>query len=187
VNLDVRPAARPPPNAPPGNSLTVAKPVAWVGLYALRVVATMYGLVDRTRRDLSRFSPGRTRWSPADWWSYQRESLSVEIKISARHGHFSDQTKAKIEAKVEKLSRLFERLMEIEVTVDLEQADNPEVELIVHAEHRKDFIATVKAGELMAALDAALHKIEGQLRKYKSKVQDHHRADKTAPETEAND
>lgn len=110
----------------------------------------------------------------------------MEIKISARHGHLSEQTQAKIEAKVEKLSRLFERLMEIEVTVDLQQPDSPEVELTAQAEHRKDFIATVKAGDLMAALDGAIHKVEGQLRKYKSKVQDHHpRTGKSTAETES--
>ena len=98
----------------------------------------------------------------------------MEIKISARHGHLSEQTQVKIEAKVEKLSRFFERLMEITVTVDLQQEDSPEVELIAHAEHRKNFIGTVRASELMAALDGAIHKVEGQLRKYKGKVQDHH-------------
>lgn len=111
--------------------------------------------------------------------------MPVQIKISARHGHLSEQTQAKLEAKVDKLSRFFERLMEIEITVNLEQPDSPEVELIAHAEHRKDFVATVRAGELMAALDAAIHKVEGQLRKYKSKVQDHHpRTGKAAAEPE---
>lgn len=99
----------------------------------------------------------------------------MQIKISARHGTISDETQAKITAKVEKLGRLFERLTSIEVTVDLEHRDAPEVDLRVSAEHKHDFVATVQAGELLAAIDTAIHKLEQQLRKYKQKIQNRHR------------
>ena len=91
------------------------------------------------------------------------------INISTRHGHLSDATRAKISAKVEKLARLFERLTAIDVTVDLEHADVPKVDLQVAAEHKHDFVAADQAESLMAALDGAIHKIEQQLRKYKEK------------------
>jgi putative sigma-54 modulation protein len=106
----------------------------------------------------------------------------VQIKISARHGTISDETQAKITAKVEKLGRLFERLTSIEITVDLEHRDAPEVDLRVSAEHKHDFVATVQAGELLAAIDAAIHKLEQQLRKYKQKIQNRHRGAE-APES----
>jgi len=99
----------------------------------------------------------------------------VQICISTRHGHLSEATQAKLKAKLEKLPRLFERLTAIEATVDLEHAEAPEVELRVSAEHKHDFLAREKSDSLMAALDAALHKIEQQLRKYKEKVQERHR------------
>ncbi len=99
----------------------------------------------------------------------------MQIKISARHGTISDETQAKITAKVEKLGRLFERLTSIEITVNLEHRDAPEVDLRVSAEHKHDFVATVQAGELLAAIDTAMHKLEQQLRKYKQKIQNRHR------------
>ncbi len=95
------------------------------------------------------------------------------IKISARHGHLSEATQGKISAKLEKITRLFERLTAIEVTVNLEDRENPTVDLSVSAEHKHDFVATEQAGDLMASLDGALHKVEQQIRKYKEKVQDH--------------
>ena len=101
----------------------------------------------------------------------------MQIKISVRHGSVSEETQAKISAKVEKLGRLFDRLLQIEVTVDLERRDEPEVDIRVSAEHKHDFVASVRATELMAGLDAAIHKIEQQLRKYKQKIQDHHRSE----------
>ena len=104
------------------------------------------------------------------------------LSISARHGHLSEATKEKITAKVEKLARLFERLTAIEVTVDLEHEENPSVDVRVSAEHKHDFVAAEQSTNLMASLDGVIHKLEHQLRKYKEKVQDHHRT--TAPRHE---
>jgi putative sigma-54 modulation protein len=106
---------------------------------------------------------------------FAKELRAVLINISTRHGHLSDATRAKMTAKVEKLARIFERLTAIDVTVDLEHADVPIVDLQVSAEHKHDFIANDQADSLMAALDGAMHKIEQQLRKYKEKVVERHR------------
>jgi putative sigma-54 modulation protein len=99
----------------------------------------------------------------------------VQINISVRHGHLSEATREKITAKLEKLSRLFERLTAIELTVDLEHQDDPTVDLKVSAEHKHDFVAVDRSGSVMASLDNAIHKLEQQLRKYKEKVLDRHR------------
>ncbi len=95
------------------------------------------------------------------------------INISARHGHLSEATQEKITTKLNKMSRLFDRLTAIELTADLEDRDHPTVDLRVSAEHKHDFVATERSGDLMASVDGALHKIEQQLRKYKDKVQEH--------------
>ncbi len=100
----------------------------------------------------------------------------MQIKISARHGHLSESNQAKIAAKLEKLPRLFDRLSAVEVTVDLEHKADPSVDLRLSAEHKHDFVATERAGDLMASIDGAIHKLEQQLRKYKEKVQNHHRS-----------
>lgn len=99
----------------------------------------------------------------------------MQIKISTRHGTLSDQTRAKITSKVDKLTRIFDRLSEIAVTVDLEHRDDPTVDLKVSAEHKHDFVSTVRAGELMSSVDQVVHKLEQQLRKYKKKIQERHR------------
>ena len=80
----------------------------------------------------------------------------MQVKISARHGHLSEATQAKITTKVERLSRLFERLTAIEVTIDLEHKDTPTVDLKVSAEHKHDFVATEQAGEMWASVDGAV-------------------------------
>ena len=99
----------------------------------------------------------------------------MEIKISVRHGQLSEETQAKITAKVEKLTRFFERLTSIDLTVNLERRDTPELTLRVSAEHKHDFLASDRSETMMASLDNVVEKMEQQLRRYKEKVQDRHR------------
>ena len=103
----------------------------------------------------------------------------MQIRISTRHGSVSEETRSKIMAKLEKLGRYFERLTEIEVTINLERRDEPEVEVRVNAEHKHDFVASLRGGELLATIDQVMHKVEQQLRKYKQKIQEHHRGSGT--------
>jgi putative sigma-54 modulation protein len=98
----------------------------------------------------------------------------VQVRISARHGHLGASTQDKITEKTEKLNRFFDRLSAIEVTVDLEHREAVKVEVCVSAEHTADFVASDE-GELFAALDRVIHKLEQQLRKHKEKIQTGHR------------
>lgn len=104
------------------------------------------------------------------------KELTVQIKISTRHGHVSDGTQAKIRDKVERLGRYVERLTAIEVTVNLERKEQPSVDLRASADHKHDFVATAEAESILAAMDLVVEKMEQQLRKYKEKVQDRHRS-----------
>lgn len=99
----------------------------------------------------------------------------MQVSISARHGHLSDASRQKIEQKVNKLTRIFERLTSIDVTIDLEHDETPEVDLRVSAEHKHDFVATDRSDSLMGSIDTVVHRMEQQLRKYKEKIQSRHR------------
>ena len=99
----------------------------------------------------------------------------MQIKISARHGHLSEATQQFIREKAQKLLHFFERIMLIEVTVDLKN-DIKLVEFLVSAEHKHDFVAREAGSTPEVAMDACFHKIEQQLRRYKEKVQ-HHKGD----------
>lgn len=99
----------------------------------------------------------------------------MQINISTRHGSVSDATREKIAERVEKLTRYFDRLISIDVTVDLERRDQPLVDLKVSAEHKHDFVAEVQGDDLMASLDIVVNKVEQQIRKYKQRIQDRHR------------
>ncbi len=103
----------------------------------------------------------------------------MQIKISARHGHLSDATQDFIREKAQRLLRFFERLTSIEVTVDLKNDTHKMVEFLVSAEHKHDFVARETNNDILAAVDLVVDKLEGQLRRYKEKVQDHRRTPST--------
>ncbi len=67
--------------------------------------------------------------------------------------------------------------MAIEVAVDHGKY-GWEIEILVSAEHKHDFVAKELGLTLEAAMDVCVHKIEQQLRRYKEKVQ-HHKGDVT--------
>ena len=97
----------------------------------------------------------------------------MQINISARHGHLSPGTQEKITEKVEGIRRFFDRMTAIHVTVDLEHRETPRLELRVSAEHHEDFVATVRADSVLAALDGAVDKVEEQLRRFKERLKEH--------------
>ncbi|MFO0914397.1 MAG: ribosome-associated translation inhibitor RaiA [Pirellulales bacterium] len=107
----------------------------------------------------------------------------MQISISARHGHLSQETQEKIRSKVERLVRYYDRVTGIEVTVNLEHKDSVAVEVRVTAEHADDFVASSQDSSAMAALDVVVDKIEQQLRKHKEKRIDHHRMGRRAEAT----
>jgi putative sigma-54 modulation protein len=102
----------------------------------------------------------------------------VQIKITARHGHLSEASQDFIRDKAQKLLHYFDRLMMIEVLVDMKEQECV-VEFLVSAEHKHDFVATERSKDVLAAVDIVMHKLEQQVRKYKEKIQDHRRTPST--------
>jgi putative sigma-54 modulation protein len=102
----------------------------------------------------------------------------VQVKISVRHGHLSDTTQQLIREKALKLTNVFDRITLIDVTVDLKKSEMDkaaQVEFIVQTEHKHDIVAQESHPDVIAAVDLCLHKVQGQLRRYKEKIQDHRR------------
>lgn len=99
----------------------------------------------------------------------------MQVSISTRHGHLSEASQEKLKAKAEKLARFFERIMSIEIVVDLSDSQQPKVDLNVSAEHKHDFVAHEQSESLLGAFDACVQKIEQQLKKYKERVVERHR------------
>jgi putative sigma-54 modulation protein len=96
----------------------------------------------------------------------------MQINISTRHGEISDATKEKITQKVEKLQRFFDRLTSVDVTVNLDKADEPSIEVAVQSEKRNDFVASYQSNDMFGSLDQVVAKLEQQIKKHKEKLRE---------------
>jgi len=100
----------------------------------------------------------------------------VHVAITCKHGQLGANQQEYITRKSEKLLTFFERVTAINVTVTFENG-RVRVEILVDAEHKHDFVADGGGDDVIPTFDATLHKMEQQIRKYKEKIQDHHRGD----------
>jgi len=98
----------------------------------------------------------------------------VQVKVSARHGHLADDTQQMIREKAEKLLHFFDRVSQIEVTIDL-RGEAKRAEVLLNAEHKHDFVAQADGPDPVQAVAAAVEKMKQQVKHYKEKIQDHRR------------
>lgn len=101
----------------------------------------------------------------------------MQVTVSARHGHLDDDTQKLLQEKAEKLLHFFDRLTAIAVTVDLHRdRDNKlAVEIIALAEHKHEFVAADRDGDVTHAFGLAADRIKQQIKHHKEKLQDHRR------------
>jgi putative sigma-54 modulation protein len=101
----------------------------------------------------------------------------VQVKVSARHGHLSDDVQAQLREKGEKLLHFFSRLTMIEITIDLhkERDGKLKVEVLATAEHDREFVGRDEDTDVMHAFNRAASHVKQQITHYKEKIQDHRR------------
>jgi len=96
----------------------------------------------------------------------------VKIVVKGRHMDVTDPIRQYVEAKVAKLSRFYDKVQSIEVTLDIE-ADKPVVELVAAARRKSTFVARHRDDNMYACIDLCLDKVAQQLRRHKDWVRDH--------------
>ena len=95
----------------------------------------------------------------------------MQITITARHFELTKAIRDHVEKACDKLEKYFDHIINVHVTLALENNRNL-VEMSLHASH---FNLQSEAEELdmYLALDSAIDKMEGQIKKLKEKVTDH--------------
>lgn len=94
--------------------------------------------------------------------------------ISGKHITITDAIRSYAQEKTGKLPRYYDGVNQVEVIVESGHgAEKVGVEIIARGEHSNVFVATEKGADAYQCIDAAVHKLEGQLRKKKTKERDH--------------
>jgi len=76
------------------------------------------------------------------------------------------------EEKTSKLPRYYDSINHVEVLIDSSEGGKIGVEIIARAEHNKIFIVTETGQEPCQCIDAAVRKLERQLKRQKGKERD---------------
>ena len=98
------------------------------------------------------------------------------ITISGKHIEITDSIKKHAEEKTSKLPKYNNSINQIEVVIDGNQGGSMSVEVIARAEHSKVFVGTEMGEDAYRCIDMAVHKLERQLRRTKSKERDNKHA-----------
>ncbi|MBN1391593.1 MAG: ribosome-associated translation inhibitor RaiA [Sedimentisphaerales bacterium] len=92
--------------------------------------------------------------------------------ISGKHIGITEAVKKYAEEKTSKLPRYYSSINQVEVVIDDEPNSMMSVEIIVKGEHSKIFVGTETGSDIYRCIDAAVQKLEEQLRRKKSKERD---------------
>lgn len=93
----------------------------------------------------------------------------MQIRLTGRHVEIPTDVREYVDTKVEKLSKYYDRIHEIEVVLGHEK-EQFSVEMIVHADHRHTFVAKETGPDTFVLVDTSIEKLGRQLTKHKEKV-----------------
>lgn len=97
--------------------------------------------------------------------------------ISGKHISVTDALRQHAEEKTAKLPRYYSTINQAEVIIDgSEGGNNVKVEIIARGEHSNVFVASETGEDAYQCIDLAVHKLERQLTKKKTKERDNKHA-----------
>ncbi|MCE2983371.1 MAG: ribosome-associated translation inhibitor RaiA, partial [Parachlamydia sp.] len=94
------------------------------------------------------------------------------ISVTGRHVQVTDSMKDYAIEKVSKIERFMNRIIDVNIIMDIQKLDH-RAEIILKAGHTK-ITSQAVTQDMYASIDRAVAKLEAQIRRYKSKIQDHH-------------
>lgn len=99
-------------------------------------------------------------------------NVGYNIQITGRHVQVTDAMKDYAMEKVAKIERFSDRIIDVNVIMDIQKIEH-RVEIILKVGHTK-IRGQATTDDMYASIDKAVTKIERQLQRYKSKLQNHH-------------
>jgi len=89
--------------------------------------------------------------------------------ITGRHIEITEGIREHAEEKASKLPRYFNVINQVDVKIDGRNRGVVSAEIIARGEHRNVFVVTGQGDDVFRAIDLAIQKLEGRLKKKKAK------------------
>ena len=95
--------------------------------------------------------------------------MTLLFTITGKHVDITDAMRSHAEEKTAKLPRYYNSVNQVEVIVDGSEHGQIAVEVIARGEHSNLFVASEQGQDAYQCIDIAVHKLERQLTKKKTK------------------
>ena len=92
--------------------------------------------------------------------------------ITGKHIGITEAVKKYAQQKTSRLPRYYSSINQIEVIIDGSKGGKTSVEIIARGEHSKVFVGTESGENVYKCIDSAVHKLDEQLRRKKTKERD---------------
>ena len=99
--------------------------------------------------------------------------MALQFTITGKHIDITDAIRDHAEEKASKLPRYYNSINQVEVIVDGSDHGQMSVEVIARGEHSNLFVASESGPDAYQCIDLAVHKLERQLTKKKTKERNH--------------
>ena len=98
--------------------------------------------------------------------------VGYNIQITGRHVDITDPMKDYAMDKISKIERFTNRIIDVNVIMDIQKLEQ-RVEIILKAGNIK-IVSSAATSDMYVSIDQAVDKLETQILRYKSKLQEHH-------------
>ena len=99
----------------------------------------------------------------------------MQLNLTGHHVDITDSLQNYVETKFERLERHFDHVTNVHVILTVEK-QRQKAEATIHVSGA-DVFADSENADMYASIDALVDKLDRQIKKYKEKIQDHHRSE----------
>ena len=96
----------------------------------------------------------------------------MQISVSGRHMHVSQDIQNYAHSKATKLTQFFDKIRTVDVIVSKEGLDYA-LEIIVKIDHRENLVGKDSGPDIKACIDLIVDKLERQITRHKEKTRNH--------------
>lgn len=99
----------------------------------------------------------------------------MQLNLTGHHVEITDSLRDYVTSKLERLERHFDHVTNVHVILTVEK-QGKKAEATLHVAGN-DLFANAENGDMYAAIDGMIDKLDRQIKKHKEKVTDHHRTE----------
>ncbi len=114
----------------------------------------------------------------------QEKALGLRINILGRNVYVTESMKEYAFEKLSKIEKFHNHIMDIHVTMDVQKMEQSVI-IMLHLEHFRVKVSA-SSTDMYASIDRAVEKLQTKIRRWKDRIQDHHKKPRSVIDMQVN-